>query len=238
MTAPTANRSADRSDPESIRSVFAGIADRYDVANHVLSCGLDFYWRAVAARTARDWHPRTVLDLATGSGDLALAIQRACPEARVTGADFCQPMLDHARAKGLTDLVVADGTQLPFDAATFDAVTVAFGLRNMADYPLAVSEMARVLRPGGHLLILDFALPTSPLLRGPYRFYLHHVLPGFARWITGDRDAYQYLGGSIEQFPSGTAMESLIRTHGFTTAVTRPLTGGIVAMYTAQRADA
>jgi demethylmenaquinone methyltransferase/2-methoxy-6-polyprenyl-1,4-benzoquinol methylase len=235
MPPPATPPLADRTQPETIRAVFAGIAARYDLANHVLSCGLDFRWRALAARQVRDWAPSDVLDLATGSGDLALAIQRTCPQAKVTGADFCEPMLERARSKGVREVVVADGTQLPFADGAFDVVTVAFGLRNMADYPQAIREMARVLRPGGHALILDFALPGHPLLRGPYRFYLHRVLPLLAQWVTGDRDAYRYLGGSIEQFPSGAAMEMLICANGFESATTRPLTGGVVAMYTAQR---
>ena len=236
MTAPETPSAPARTDPASIQAVFSGIAPRYDLANHLLSAGLDFYWRAVAARTVRSWNPRRLLDLATGSGDLALAIEKQCPATEVVGADFCEPMLDRARAKGLRNTVVADGTALPFPDASFDAITVAFGLRNMADYPRALSEMARVLHPGGHLLILDFSLPTHPLLRAPYRFYLHRILPRLAQWVTGDRDAYQYLGGSIEQFPSGTAMESLIRTNGFVSAHTRPLTGGVVSLYTGTKA--
>lgn len=236
MTEHSPAASPTRTDPASIRAVFSGIASRYDLANHLLSGGLDFYWRSVAARTVGAWGPRRVLDLATGSGDLALAIEKQCPAAEVVGADFCEPMLDRARAKGLRNTVVADGTALPFADASFDAVTVAFGLRNMADYPRAISEMARVLHPGGHLLILDFSLPTRPVLRAPYRFYLHRILPHLAQWVTGDRDAYQYLGGSIEQFPAGAAMESLIRTNGFATAHTRPLTGGVVSLYTGTKA--
>jgi demethylmenaquinone methyltransferase/2-methoxy-6-polyprenyl-1,4-benzoquinol methylase len=178
------------------------------------------------------WRPNTVLDMATGSGDLALAIERACPEAIVTGADFCEPMLERARAKGLRRTVVADALRLPFADGSFDAVTVAFGLRNMESWPGALREMGRVLNAGGHLLVLDFSLPGPPL-RGPYRLYLHHVLPVIAGLVTREKGAYEYLGDSIEQFPAGTKMLSLIEECGYGEAAWEPLTGGIVSLYTA-----
>ena len=177
------------------------------------------------------WRPATLLDLATGSGDLALAIERASPLTEVTGADFCEPMLQRAREKGLRRTILADAMHLPFPDSSFDAVTVAFGLRNMESWPAALREMARVLTPGGHLLVLDFSLPTPPL-RSPYRFYLHHILPVIAGLVTHEKSAYQYLGDSIERFPAGAAMVSLMEDCGFTAAVCRPLTGGIVSLYT------
>jgi demethylmenaquinone methyltransferase/2-methoxy-6-polyprenyl-1,4-benzoquinol methylase len=175
-----------------------------------------------------------VLDLATGSGDLAFAIERACPQATVTGADFCEPMLERARKKGLRHTVVADAMHLPFPDASFDAVTVAFGLRNMESWPGALREMGRVLEPGGHLLVLDFSLPRPPL-RGIYRFYLHRVLPVVAGMVTREKSAYEYLGASIEKFPAGKAMVSMIEECGFASAACVPLTGGIVSLYTAVR---
>ena len=218
-----------------VQAMFAAIAQRYDLANHLLSAGLDFRWRDRAATVIRPWNPQRVLDLATGSGDLALTIGRACPEATVVGADFCQPMLRVARRKGLENLVVADALRLPFPAETFDVVTVAFGLRNMASWEEALAEMRRVLRPGGHVLILDFAIPKAPL-RWVYRPYLHYLLPQIAGWLTGERGAYEYLGESIEQFPQGPAMGALLERIGFNQAAHEPLTGGIVGLYTAARA--
>lgn len=144
-------------------------------------------------------------------------------------------MLQRAREKGLRRAVVADALQLPFPDSTFDVVTVAFGLRNMESWPGALSEMARVLNPGGHLLVLDFSLPGTPLLRAPYRFYLHHVLPVIAGVVTREKSAYQYLGASIEKFPAGKAMTALIESSGFTSATNLPLSGGIVSLYTAAR---
>ncbi len=172
--------------------------------------------------------------MATGSGDLAIAIERACPLAAVTGADFCEPMLERARKKGLRRTVVADALHLPFPDASFDAVTVAFGLRNMESWPGALREMARVLNPGGHLLVLEFSMPRPPL-RAPYRFYLHHMLPVIAGMVTREKSAYQYLGASIEQFPAGPAMLGLIAECGFAGAECRALTGGVVSLYTAAK---
>jgi demethylmenaquinone methyltransferase/2-methoxy-6-polyprenyl-1,4-benzoquinol methylase len=217
-----------------VHTLFSAIAERYDLANHLLSGGLDFLWRRRAARLVASWQPGTVLDLATGSGDLALTIQKACPQAIVLGADFCQPMLVIAQQKGLQRLVVADALQLPFGDAAFDVITVAFGLRNMESWSTALAEMARVLRPGGHLLVLDFSVPPAPL-RWAYRPYLHFVLPRIASLLTGEKAAYDYLGASIESFPSGAAMCALIAAAGFSTVHAEPLSGGIVSLYTAVR---
>ncbi len=217
-----------------MRSYFARIAQRYDLVNTVLSFGLDALWRLRVARIVRDWAPKRVLDVATGSGELALAISRACPEAALVGADFCEPMLRVALKKNLPRLVVADALSLPFETAYFDAVTVAFGLRNMASWGDALNEMVRVLAPGGHLLILDFGLPKPPLL-SIYRFYLHRILPVFASVLTGERSAYEYLADSIESFPSGDRMCGLLERHGCANARYVGLLGGVAAVYTAER---
>lgn len=227
MSDPT--RSAPR-----VRSMFASIARRYDLANHLLSGGLDFLWRRRVARIVQGWKPPRVLDLATGSGDLALALQAACPEGHVVGADFCEPMLAEAARKGLAHLVLADALALPFADASFDVVTVAFGLRNMESWPRALEEMARVLVPGGHVLVLDFSLPGAPL-RWIYRPYLHHVLPRIAAWVTGQRGAYEYLGESIEKFPRGREMCALLHAAGFAAPQCEPLSCGIVSIYTGSK---
>jgi demethylmenaquinone methyltransferase / 2-methoxy-6-polyprenyl-1,4-benzoquinol methylase len=224
-------------DPESVRAMFGRIARRYDLANHVLSGGADFLWRRRAAKIVAGWQPRDVLDLATGSGDLALAIQRRLPKARIVAADFSAEMIEVARKKGVANTVVADALQLPFENGSFNVVTVAFGLRNMADWGRALTEMARVLRPEGRLLILDFSLPAGAL-RPVYRFYLHRCLPSLASIVTGQKAAYDYLGGSIEKFPSGPAMLELIERNGFASATAEPLTGGIATIYTGRNCRA
>lgn len=220
-------------DPSYVREAFARIADRYVTTNHVLSLGTDILWRRKVARIVRGWKPRRVLDVATGTGDLALEIQDACPSAEVTGSDFCAEMLAHASKRGLARTLVADAMALPYADGEFDVVTVAFGLRNMADYATAIGEMRRVLKPGGHLLVLDFSLPEG-VLKKPYRWYLHNVLPKMAGLLTGQKDAYEYLGGSIEEFPMGQAMCDLIEMQGFKAAEADPLSCGVAAIYTAE----
>lgn len=224
-----------KENPESVRDLFSAIADRYEMVNHLLSGCLDFVWRAAAVRSLSKKGPTLLLDVATGSGDLALAISQKLLGSRVIGADFCRPMLEVARRKGLHELVEADGLQLPFASGVFDAVTVAFGLRNMASWELGLTEMGRVLRPGGHLLILDFSLPTAPIIRAFYRAYLRLILPMIAGIATGRKDAYEYLAGSIEQFPSGAAMTQMIERAGFQQVSATPLTFGTVSLYMAEK---
>jgi demethylmenaquinone methyltransferase/2-methoxy-6-polyprenyl-1,4-benzoquinol methylase len=214
--------------------MFGRIARRYDLANHLLSGGADFLWRSRAAKVVKAWRPRRVLDLATGSGDLALAMQSCLPDAAIIAADFSPEMLAAAQRKDVRETVLADALSLPFPDGSFDCVTVAFGLRNMADWSLALREMSRVLRSSGRLLVLDFSLPAGPL-RPAYRFYLHRCLPILAALVTGHQAAYNYLGGSIEKFPSGEEMVQLIEQNGFELASAYPLTGGIATIYTAQK---
>ena len=220
-------------DPVFVKDAFAKIARRYVLTNHVLSMGTDILWRRKVARMVAATHPKRLLDLATGTGDLAMEIARACPGLEMTGADFSAPMLDYARSRkvpGLT-LVEADALALPFAAESYDCVTVAFGLRNMARWGDAVWEMARVTRKGGSLFVLDFSLPTAPALRPAYRFYLHRVMPRVAGFITRQKDAYSYLAGSIEKFPSGVEMCDLLRANGFSAATATPVSMGIATIY-------
>ncbi len=217
-----------------VRAMFSAIASRYDFTNHFLSFGLDFLWRKRAAQIVRTWEPERILDLATGSGDLALSLRAACPAAKVIGADFCLPMLRFAQKKRFDHLVVADGMHMPFIDDAVDVLTVAFGLRNMESWSGALGEMTRVLRPGGHLLVLDFSVPPPPL-RWLYRPYLHYILPRVAGLLTGEKGAYDYLGASIEKFPSGSAMCALLEAAGLDEAKAERLTGGIVSLYTARK---
>jgi demethylmenaquinone methyltransferase / 2-methoxy-6-polyprenyl-1,4-benzoquinol methylase len=218
-----------------VRQAFARIAPRYVVTNHVLSLGIDVLWRRTTARTIAQLNPSHVLDLATGSGDLACAIQAACPNAKVLGGDFSPPMMAEAQRAGFHRLIAADAMQLPVMDAAFDVVTVAFGLRNMASWPTAIAEMARVLRPGGSLFVLDFSIPSWPLIRPAYLFYLKKIMPRIAGMITGHRDAFEYLCGSIERFPSGQDMVALLTANGFSTANARPLSFGIATLYRANK---
>ncbi len=218
-----------------VRQMFGSIARRYDVANHLLSCGIDFSWRERAARIVTDWHPHSVADLATGTGDLALALQKKLPDAEIAGVDFLPEMLELAKQKGLRQPVLADAMNLPFGDGSFDCVTIAFGLRNLENCTAALGEMSRVIKSNGHLLVLEFSLPTTPILRALYRFYLHRCLPLLGSSLTGEKNAYDYLGDSIEEFPSGDGMCQMMVENGFTSPTFKPLTGGIVTIYTATK---
>ncbi len=215
--------------------MFGSISRRYDLANHLLSCGCDFFWRKRAAKIVSGWNPNAIVDLATGTGDLALALTRVLPNSETIGADFSEEMLKVARAKGVRRTIIADALALPFADRSFDCVTIAFGLRNIEDWSAALCEMARVLTSNGHLLVMEFSLPSMSILRSTYRFYLHRVLPIFGSFLTRKKTAYDYLGESIEKFPGGEEMLRLIEANGFERATMEPLTGGIVTIYTATK---
>lgn len=223
--------------------MFARIARRYDLANRLLSGGVDTAWRRQLVRAVRLATPARVLDLATGSGDVAFALRDALsPSVPITGMDFCQPMLDEAEKKKTAlgtraaniDFRHGDGLALPLPDQSFDVVTISFGLRNMANRHQALSEMHRVLKPGGHLFILEFSQPHA-WFRPFYFFYLRHLLPRLAGLVTGDRAAYSYLNDTIEQFPARAPLAAEIRTAGFPQVNARSLTFGIVALHHATR---
>src|SRR5262249_14677682 len=176
-------------EPTRVRQMFGAIARRYDLANHTLSCGSDFYWRKRAASIVASWRPDKIVDLATGTGDMALALQKKLPEAEVTGVDFLPEMLELAKRKGVQHTILADAMKLPFPDASFDCVTIAFGLRNMENWKGALTEMSRVLRRNGHLLVLEFSLPTTSIVRTVYRFYLHRCLPLLVSLLTRKNSA-------------------------------------------------
>jgi demethylmenaquinone methyltransferase/2-methoxy-6-polyprenyl-1,4-benzoquinol methylase len=222
--------------------MFSRIARRYDLANRMLSFGMDNSWRRQLVRAVARCSPTEVLDLATGSGDVAFALSLGLPAGtRIVGMDFCQPMLDQADAKKSALPAAAqanlqfqqgDGLALPLPDAEFDAVTISFGLRNMADRDRSLREMRRVLRPGGRLFVLEFSQPQA-WVRPFYFFYLRRLLPRIAGLITGDRAAYVYLNETIEQFPGREALSTEIRTAGFTSVTARGLTFGTVALHEA-----
>jgi len=230
-------------DPDAVRATFEGIAPRYDLANHLLSGGLDFIWRRRLVREAMVSRPGDVLDLATGSGDVALALRKALPaEVRITGLDFCPPMLAEAECKRSTAghsrdslrFVQGDCLSLDFPDDSFDLITIAFGLRNLSDRTVGLSEMQRILRPGGRLLILEFSQPFF-FLRPFYYLYLRGLLPLFARWVTGDRKAYEYLGSSISGFPDRFGLAEELRQANFHKVGFVSLTGAVVALHMGEK---
>lgn len=231
-------------DPNAINSMFGRVARRYDLANHVLSGGMDVWWRHRLVRAVRRHPPRDVLDLATGSGDGALALARGLPrEVRITGMDFCPPMLAEGERKKYAardsryanvSFRPGDGLALPVADASVDAVTISFGLRNMADRGRALGEMRRVLRPGGRLYVLEFSQPQA-WFRPFYYFYLRRLSPRLAGLLTGEPSAYEYLCSSIEHFPDRQGVAEEMRAAGFTRVTASSMTFGVVALHQAMR---
>ena len=226
-------------DPVAVEATFSSVAPRYDLANHWLSGGIDYYWRHRLVKLAQKNKPTDILDLATGSGDVLFALRQGLGnEVNLTGLDFCEPMLEQARKKRsvrkLTEtsnqFLHGDCLNLPFEDNSFDLITIAFGLRNLADRAKGLAEMQRVLRPGGRLIILEFSQPYL-WFRPFYYLYLRGILPWVARWLTGDRDAYIYLGTSIAGFPNRDELCKEIEKAGFDQVQAKPLTFSIVALH-------
>ena len=228
--------------PERIAGMFDAIAARYDLLNHVLSAGIDRRWRRRAIQSLQLTGRERVLDLCTGTADLAIAAARAHPgAARVVGVDFAGAMLGVGRKKiardrGLHDrvaLVRGDATRIPLADRSVDAVTIAFGIRNVDEVAAACREMRRVLRRGGRLAILEFAVPTVPGLSRLYLGYLHHVLPRIGRAVSRHNAAYGYLPASIGAFSSPDEFVKILRDAGFSSISANGLTFGSVILYTA-----
>lgn len=231
-------------DPQAVNSMFSRIARRYDVANRLLSGGIDIWWRHKLVKAVAQGSPCAVLDLATGSGDVAFVLAKALPQTTsITGMDFCQPMLDEAIAKQKAQqdpqakkilFKQGDGMALAVDAESFDAATISFGLRNMSDRVKCLSELHRALKPDGRVFVLEFSQPYA-WFKPIYFFYLRHILPWFAGLITGDRKAYVYLNETIESFPDRKALGAELLKAGFSKYVAEPMTFGIVALHIAQK---
>lgn len=223
-----------------IRTLFAGIARRYDLTNRILSFGMEGLWRRRLVRLVRERAPRDIADLATGSGVIAFALKAALPAAAVSGYDFCQPMLDVAQAKQAhlpaserIPFAIGDCMRLPLADASLDALTIGYGVRNFEDRPKGLRELRRVLRPGGAAFILEFTQP-SWWMRPFYYLYLKTFLPLVAWAATGDRKAYEYLAGSIAGYPPKERISEELLAAGFSQVRPVALTGGIVAIHVAE----
>lgn len=223
--------------------MFDAIAGRYDALNHLLSVGLDRRWRRQAIRSLALTGRERVLDLCTGTADLAIAARVATPKAAaVVGVDFAGAMLRVGREKlarrglsGVT-LVRADATRIPIGDGRVDAVTVAFGIRNVERTEAACAEMCRVLAPGGRLAVLEFAIPTTPIVRAAYLWYFNQVLPRIGRLVSGHGSAYGYLPASVSAFATPDEFAGMLRGAGFVDVRADPLTFGVVYLFTARRA--
>ncbi len=226
-----------------VRHMFDEIAGAYDLANRVLSLRRDVAWRRRLTALLPSGNRARLLDLATGTCDVLIAAHRAgCAAPGSVGADFSAGMLregakklDRAGLAGALRLVCADATRLGFADAAFDAVTIAFGIRNVLDVDAALREICRVLRPGGRAVILEFSMPGNVLLRTGYLLYFRHVLPRLGGLVSGKPDAYRYLNQSVESFPHGRAFCERMEQAGFVGVTASPLSFGIATLYTGLR---
>ena len=225
-----------------VKEMFAGIAARYDLLNHVLSLNIDKRWRRIVAEELREILDRsdaTVLDVACGTGDLSLELNKNS-KAQIIGTDFCRPMLAFARSKSMSEThaipyVEGDALDLPFEDGQFDAVTIAFGLRNLANVADGLKELRRILKPGGRLAVLEFSTPIVPGFGQLFNFYFSHVLPRIGAAVSGSRGAYEYLPDSVSKFPNQKKLNELMETTGFDTIKYKNLTGGIAALHTGSK---
>ncbi|MCS6810172.1 MAG: class I SAM-dependent methyltransferase [Tepidimonas sp.] len=219
-----------------VRAVFDSVAPRYDLMNDLMSVGLHRWWKATTVWVAAPQPGQRVLDIAGGTGDLALALAaKVQPGGLVVHTDINETMLREGRARLLDrgwvlPTVVCDAEQLPFGDAAFDLVTVAFGLRNMTHKELALREMNRVLKVGGKLLVLEFS-KVAPPLRQAYDWYSFHVLPRLGRWVAGDEASYRYLAESIRMHPDQETLRGMMQEAGFGHVDVHNLTAGIVALH-------
>jgi demethylmenaquinone methyltransferase/2-methoxy-6-polyprenyl-1,4-benzoquinol methylase len=228
-------------DGSAVRQMFGEIAHRYDFLNHFLSVSTDRRWRKLAAKKVeelvRGIEPTLCLDLCTGTGDLAIELHQRL-SLPVVASDFCHPMLIRALSKtrglhldGTITTVEADSQAIPFPPSSFDAVTIAFGLRNLEDPKRGLEEMRRVLKPDGALLILEFSKPVVPGVRQAFEFYFHRILPRIGAWISGQKSAYRYLPDSVDRFPSQSELAEILEKVGFRKVAYRNLSGGIAAIH-------
>jgi len=224
-------------DSRQVQEMFAGIAHRYDFLNHFLSAFIDRRWRRLAVlkiqQLTKDTPPRLCLDVCSGTGDLAGALQRGLG-CDVVASDFCHPMLTRAISKfggSRVTNVEADALGLPFRDRSFDALTIAFGLRNLEDPVRGLNEMRRVLKPGGVMIVLEFSKPVVPVFKQLFAFYFRYILPRFGALISGDPKAYQYLPDSVRKFPAQDELLDLLRSAGFKDPAYCNLSGGIAALH-------
>lgn len=240
---PDKKNVTDKEHARRVREMFAGIANRYDLLNHLLSGNTDKRWRRLVAERLHDVLSREgarVLDVACGTGDLSLALAKTTG-ARIVGTDFCRPMLEIAARKAVATsateipFVEGDALKLPFADCSFDGVSIAFGLRNLSNVEAGLKELKRVLKPTGRAAILEFSTPVVPGFRALFKFYFTRVLPTVGGMISGSRGAYEYLPDSVSRFPDQKRLATMMREAGFEEVEYKNLTGGIAALHLGTR---
>ena len=232
---------ASRSKKEQVADMFDTISGNYDGLNRVISFGIDIQWRKKLVKLVKKTHPERILDIATGTGDLAIALSKTGAN-EIIGLDISQGMLDvgvkKIKEKELSHLIAmvkGDSEQLPYEDNHFDAITVAFGVRNFENLEKGLSEIYRVLRPGGILAILETSVPTKSPYKQGYNFYCSKIMPTIGRIFSKDQSAYAYLSESAAAFPYGTAFNNILKKIGFNTVKDRPQTLGVATIYTATK---
>ncbi len=223
---------------EQVANMFDAIAFRYDFLNRFLSAGIDVGWRKKAIMELKALNPQHILDVATGTADVAILTQKMLRPQKITGIDISEGMLELGRKKieklklsTSIELLSGDSETINFDDHSFDAITVAFGVRNFEHLENGLAEMLRVLRPGGKLVVLEFSRPKQFAFKELYKLYMNTVAPGFGKLIAKNGDAYQYLNDSVQNFPEGVQFTAIMDHAGFTSTYMKPLTVGICTIY-------
>lgn len=221
-----------------IAAMFDRISPKYDALNHLLSFNIDKVWRRKTAKTVSKFYPKTILDLATGTSDLAIELAQRNPQAHIIGVDLSEKMLEIGKAKiakqsldNQIELQWGDAAALPFEDSTFDTVTVAFGVRNFEDLGKGLSEIHRVLKPNGLVFILEFSMPEKFPIKQVYRLYFKHILPKIGKWVSKDTNAYSYLPESVERFPKPSAFLRTLSNNGLIEGSARHLGWDIATLY-------
>ncbi len=232
------NKSSSQSKTSQVASMFDDIAPRYDFLNRFLSVGIDVGWRKKAIAYLKDIKPQKVLDVATGTADVALMTNKILQPKNIIGIDISDGMLEVGRKKiyaaGCEDVIQlynGDSAAIQYENESFDAVTVAFGVRNFQQLETGLAEIYRVLRPGGKLVVLEFSQPKNGFVKGFYNFYMKIVSPNVAKMVSKNKAAYEYLDESIKKFPEGTAFTNILQKIGYTNTINKPLSLGICSIY-------
>lgn len=237
-------KDSDKSKKQQVAEMFNKIAFRYDFMNRFLSVGIDQYWRKTAIKQLMDVKPRYILDVATGTGDLAIMTAKLIAPEKIIGIDISEGMLELGRKKVEKEMLndkialqVGDSEAINFPDNTFDAITVAFGIRNFEDLDKGLAEMKRVLKPGGKLVILEFSKPKQPIFSGLYNVYMKVFAPGVASWVSKNKEAYSYLHSSVKAFPEGETFLHILQNQGFTATTIKRLSLGICTIYCGRKEE-